>query len=145
EGNAPSPIQEGLFAQRAADAQDQQQRQEEAHRGRGLDPACIEAATVLRSVLGHVGGGAAVFSAQRQALQQAQNDQYDRSGHADGGIRGQDTHQEGGQAHDQDGDKEGVLAADQVAQAAEYKRTEGADGKAGRKCQQGENEAGGGV
>ena len=47
---------------------------------------------------------------------------------------------EGRQAHDQDGDQEGVLAADHVAQAAEEDGTKGAHNKAGSKGQQGEDE-----
>jgi hypothetical protein len=45
----------------------------------------------------------------------------------------------------QDGDQEGVLAADHVAQAAEYQRAEGAHQEAGGKGHQGEDEAGGRV
>ena len=37
----------------------------------------------------------------------------------DGGVGGQDADDEGRQAHDQDGDQEGVFAADHVAEAAE--------------------------
>ena len=43
----------------------------------------VGAALAVRRVLGHVGGGAAVLAAERQALQQAQRDQDDRRGDAD--------------------------------------------------------------
>ena len=62
----------------AADAEDQQQRHEQAERRRGLDPRGVEAALVLRRVLGDVDRRAAVFAAEREALHQAQTDQHDR-------------------------------------------------------------------
>jgi hypothetical protein len=43
---------------------------------------------------------------------------------ADGGVAGQQADEEGRQAHDQDGDEEGVLAADEVAEPAEEQRAE---------------------
>jgi hypothetical protein len=46
-------------------------------------------------MFGHVGGGATVLTAQRQALQHAQRNQDDRSGHADAGVVGQHTDDEG--------------------------------------------------
>ena len=57
--------------------QDDDQRQEQAQRRRGLDPAGEEAALVLRRVLGDIDRRAAVFAAERQALQHAQRDQRD--------------------------------------------------------------------
>jgi hypothetical protein len=82
-------------------------------------------------VLGDVGGGAAVFAAERQALQQAQRHEEDRRGHADGLVRGQDADQERRGAHDEDGDEEGILAADEVADAPEHERAERPDQEAG--------------
>ena len=64
-------------------AEDHQQRQEQAERRRGLDPAGVGAALAVRRVLGDVGRRAAVLAAERQALQQAQRDQDDRRGDAD--------------------------------------------------------------
>ena len=43
-------------------------------------------------------------------------------------------------AHDHDGDEEGVLAADEVAEAAEHDRAERADGEAGREREEREDE-----
>ena len=80
----------------------------------------VGAALAVRRMLGHVGRRTAVLAAQRQALQQAQRDQDDRRGDADGGVAGQEADDEGRHAHDQDGDQEGVLAPDHVAQAAEH-------------------------
>ncbi len=94
-------------------------------------------------MLGHVSSGAAVFAPQRQALEQAQGDQDDRRRHADGRIAGQQTHHCGGNTHDDDGDEEGVLTPDHVAQAAEHDSAEGPHGKACGEGQQGEDERGG--
>ena len=87
-------------------------------------------------MFGNVGGSTTVLTAQGQALQDAQADQDDGRGHADRGIAGQHADDEGRQAHDQDGDQEGVLAADHVAQAAKHQRAERSHDEAGGKCQQ---------
>ena len=81
ERDAPAPGLEGVLADRGAAAEDHEQRQEQAERRRGLDPAGVEAALAVRRMLGDIGRRAAVFAAQRQALQQAQRDQR-RSGAA---------------------------------------------------------------
>src|SRR5215510_5255541 len=75
-------------------------------------------------MLGDVGRGATVLSAERQPLEQAQEDQDGRSRPADGLERGQQTDREGREAHDHDRDEECVLATDEVADAAEEQRTE---------------------
>ncbi|MNG75628.1 hypothetical protein D3C79_341330 [compost metagenome] len=94
-------------------------------------------------MLGHIGGRPAVFAAQRQPLEHAQGDEDDRRRHADRCIAGQQSDDGRGQAHDDDGDEERVLAPDHVAQAAEHDGAERSDGKAGGKGQQGEDERGG--
>ena len=99
----------------------------------------------VRRVFSHVGGRATVFTTQRQTLQQTQSNQNDRGSHTNAGIARQHTHDEGGQAHDQDGDQEGVFAADHVAQAAEEDGAEGTNNEAGREGQQRKNERGRGV
>ena len=96
-------------------------------------------------MLGHIGRRAAVLAAQRQALQDAQDDQDDGSGNADRVVVGQETDDEGGRAHDHDGDQEGVLAADHIAQTAEDQRAEWPHDEAGRKGEQGEDEGGIGI
>ncbi len=77
-------------------------------------------------------GGAAVLAAERQALQQAQRDQQDRREPADRHVGGQQADREGRAAHHDDGDEEGVLAPDQVADAPEHQRAEGPHQEAGR-------------
>ncbi|MND71415.1 hypothetical protein D3C80_629410 [compost metagenome] len=90
-------------------------------------------------MFGHVGGCAAVLTAQRQALQQTQADQDDRRGHAYGRVAGQQAHHGCRDTHDHDGDEEGVLASDHVAQAAEHNGAERPDGEAGGEGEQGED------
>ncbi|MNC44334.1 hypothetical protein D3C75_932370 [compost metagenome] len=97
----------------------------------------------MGGVLGDVGGGAAVFTAQRQALDQAHQHQDDRRGDADGRIGRQQTDHEGRQAHQQHGDEEGVLTSPKVAQAPEDDGAERPDRKARGKGHQGEDIAGG--
>ncbi|MDT4836226.1 hypothetical protein FQZ97_699140 [compost metagenome] len=91
-------------------------------------------------MLGDIDRRAAVLAAQGQALEHTQADQDDRRRHTDGGVSGQQADGEGGQAHQQDGDQEGVLAADHVAEAAEHQRPERANQEAGGECHQGEDE-----
>jgi len=140
ERHAPAPVSKGLFANRGTGAQDDQQRQEQTQRGCGLNPGGVGAAAAVRGMLGHIRGGTAVLTTQRQALQQTQDDQDDRGGHTDGVVVGQDAHDEGGDPHQQDGDQEGVLAADHVAKATENQSTEGANNEARSESQQRKNE-----
>jgi hypothetical protein len=96
-------------------------------------------------VLGHVGGRAAVLAAERQPLQQPQQDEDHRRGDADPCVRGQEPDQEGRDAHDHDGEQERVLAPDEVAEPSEDERPERAHGEARRERQQREDERGGGI
>ncbi|MNF89397.1 hypothetical protein D3C84_719220 [compost metagenome] len=86
-------------------------------------------------MFGHVGRRAAVLTAQRQALQQAQGNQYDRCRHANGRVARQQAHHSRGNTHDHYGDEEGVFAPDHVAQSPEHNCPERPDGKA---CGEGE-------
>jgi hypothetical protein len=52
--------------------QDDDQRQEQAKRRRRLDPGRVVAAAVVWRVFGDIGRRAAIFTAERQALQHAQ-------------------------------------------------------------------------
>jgi hypothetical protein len=123
-----------------AHAQDHDQAQEQAERGRGLDPRGVGTALAVRCVLGHVGGGTAVLAAEREALQHAQRDQDHRRRDADGRVAGQQADDEGRQAHDQDRDQEGVLAPDHVAEPAEHDGAERTHQETGREGQQREDE-----
>ena len=69
-------------------------------------------------------------------MQQAQNDQNDRGENADLVRCGQNTNHEGGSTHDEDGNKEGIFASNEIPQAAEEQRAEGAHQEAGGKGNQ---------
>ncbi|MNP27108.1 hypothetical protein D3C76_1199960 [compost metagenome] len=142
ERQAPAPGFE-LVATDVAAAQHHQQRQQQPKGGSGLDKTGVEAPFAMGRMLGHIGGSTAVFTAQRQPLQHAQDHQDDRCGDADAGVGGQQPHREGGQAHQHDGDQEGVLAPDHVAQPAEHQRAERPHQEAGGKGHEGEDEGGG--
>ena len=92
-------------------------------------------------MFGHVGRRSAIFAAERKTLRQAQRDQDDRRRNADRGRAGQQADDEGRQAHDQDGDQEGVLAADDVADATEHDGAERTNDEARGERQQREDVA----
>ncbi len=140
ERNAPAPVVECGFAHHGADAEDDQQRHEQAERRGGLDPRGVEAALALRRMLGDVGRRAAVLAAEREALHEAEHDQQDRRRDADRRVGRQHADQERADAHQRHGDEEGVLAADEIAETAEHQRAERADRKAGREGEQREDE-----
>ena len=87
-------------------------------------------------MFGDVGRSTAVFTAERETLQQAQADQNDRSSDADGRCIRQQANDEGRQTHDEDRDKERILAADDVADSAEHQRAERTDKEAGGEGEQ---------
>ena len=93
-------------------------------------------------MLADVDGGAAVFAADREALRHAQNDQQDRRENADVAVARQQADERRRQAHGRDGDEERVLAADDVADAAEHQRAERAHDEAGGEGQKREDVAG---
>ena len=78
ERDAPAPGGEGVLAERGAGGEDDQQRGEQAERGRRLDPAGRRAALVGRRMLGDIDRRAAIFAAERDALEDAQQDEQDR-------------------------------------------------------------------
>ena len=81
-------------------------------------------------MLGHVDRSTAVLAAERQALQDADEDERDRREPAGGFVGGQQTDGSRGAAHDDQGDEEGDFAACHVSNAAEEERAEGADEEA---------------
>ncbi len=82
------------------------------------------AALPCRRVLGDVSRRAAVFTAERQALQQPQGDERHRCQQADARVARQHADEERRQAHDHDRDEERVLAPDEIAEAPEHQRAE---------------------
>ena len=155
ERHAPAPLGKGLGIEQIKPAgADNEEGEEEAKRGRCLNPARGVAAFAGARVLGDVCRRAAVFAAERQALQEAQRHQQNGRRPADArhltderqslGPEGrQQADSKGCQTHDKDGDEEGVLASHQIADASENHRPEGANEKAGRIGREGRKQGGG--
>ncbi len=123
--NAASPMA-------GANAEDQQQRQEQAERRRGLDPGGVIAALVGRGVFGDVDRRAAIFAAEREALNQAQRDQHDRRHDAPRAHKPGSRPMKNVPTPISDHrDQEGVFAPDHVAEPAEDQRAERPNRKAG--------------
>ena len=141
--NPPAPRLERLVTQRRAAGENHQQRHEQTEGGGGLNPRSEKATAVAWRVLRYVGCRAAVFTTQRQTLEQTQGDQNHRGGDADGGVAGQQTDDCRGHAHDHDGDQKRVFAPDHVTQAPEDDGAERPHRKPGGEGQQGKDERGG--
>ncbi len=90
-------------------------------------------------MFGHISCSTAIFAAKRQTLKHAQDDQDDRGCDADLRCTGQDADEECRNAHDENGDQEGVFTADNVAETPEHQGAEGAHEEAGGKCQKRED------
>ena len=76
------------------------QRHEQAERRRDLDEARVEAAPAVGHVLGDVDRRAAVLAAERESLQDANQQERDRRGHADRGVGRQHADERRRAAHD---------------------------------------------
>ena len=83
-------------------------------------------------MLRHVGRRTAIFTAERETLDQPQGDEQDWRRPPDGLELRQEAHCERRPAHEQDRHEEGVLAADEVADAAEDDGAERANEEARR-------------
>ena len=92
-------------------------------------------------MFGDIGGGAAIFAAQRQALDQPQAGSASSARRSRAGVAGQQADDEGRQAHQAHRDQEGIFAPDQVAEPAEYQRAERPHRKAGGEGGEREDEA----
>src|SRR3982751_4265961 len=92
---------------------------------------------MLGSMLGDVSSRATVLAAQRQTLYEAQRHQQYRSKPADSLVCRQQTDCERSAAHTDNRDEEGVLAADDVADAAEHERAERSNKKSCSVCRKG--------
>ncbi len=101
-------------------------------RNRGLRPAGPEAAGFVGAVLGHQQDRSAPLAAHGEALDEAQDHQQCRRPVADGVEAGQAAHQERCHADHDDGDLQRVLAAELVADLAEYDAAQRAGNEAHR-------------
>ncbi len=140
EWDAPPPRLEGFSTERHAATEDDEEGEEEPHRRRRLDPRGVGAALTVRRVLGDISGRAAVLPAEGEALEQPQQHQDHWRREPDRRVRGEDADHEGRDPHDDDRDQEGVLAADEVTEAAEDERAEGPDRESRREGEECEDE-----
>ena len=125
----PQALNVGV-AHRILRHQNDEQRHEQAERGRRLNERGVVAALVVRRMLGDVDRGAAVFAAEREALRHAQRDEQNRREHAERRVAGKQADRRRRSAHDQQREHEGVLASDEIADAAEHQRAERSHGEA---------------
>ena len=134
ERDAPAPVSESVGRHRCAANQHGDHREEKATNHRDLNPAGVLPALAGRGVLSDVDRRAAIFAAERQALEQPQQHKQRRRGDAGGGIGRQHADECGCRTHQRDGDEEGIFAADLVAEIAEQDRAERTHTKARTKC-----------
>ena len=140
ERHAPAPIGKGRLAKAEAAQQDHEQREDDAHRRGGLNPGGIKPAPAVGRVLGDIGRRAAIFAAERQTLQHAHRDEQDRRQNADRLVARQQPDDKGRGPHQQQGQHEGELAADQIAEIPEHDRAERPDQEPGPEHEQAQDE-----
>src|SRR6185312_15127934 len=85
----------------------------------------VECAAVGRRVFDGEQDSAAPFTAEADALSEAEEREQQRRGHADGFVRRQRADEDGRSAHGGKREDEGGLAADAVAEVSEQRRADG--------------------
>ena len=95
---------------------------------------------MIRRVLGHVSGRAAILASKRQSLQQPKRHEHDRSSHANSLVDGNAPNQHRGAPHDRERDQKGVLAAHSITHTPKQYCPEGPHREAGGKSGQAREE-----
>jgi hypothetical protein len=108
-------LHEGIRRGGGAHQQECEVRQDHADRRADLRKAAVEAAPLARSILCRDQHGAAPLTADRDALCEAQHDQQQRCGHADGRIRWQTADQCRCRTHQHERHDQRLLAAEAIA------------------------------
>src|SRR5262249_29790793 len=98
---------------------------------RSLQPTGVEAAPLIRDVLGDVRDGAAILAAQAQALNHPQTEQEERGGYADLIEGGDQPDHPGADTHSAQRDEKRVLPPYSVAQPSEQERAQRTDQESG--------------
>ncbi|MCY1494607.1 hypothetical protein D9M68_284820 [compost metagenome] len=137
EGNAPAPEDE-LGGRQAAEGEEHHGRQQVAGGRALLGEGGVEDALALGRAFAGDQDGATPFAAHRDALDDAQHHQRDRRPYADFRVDRQHADAGGGDAHHDQGDHQGVLAADPVAEVAEDDAAERAGDEAGPQRDEGQ-------
>ena len=129
ERDAPGPLVEDLIAEIGARRNDHGQRHHDPERRGGLKPAGVVAAAFVRHVLGDIGDGAAILTAQAKALDHSKTEEDERGGQADL-FEGRDqADRPGAEPHSAERHEEGVLAADAVAHPSKQEGSQRTDQK----------------
>ena len=124
ERDAPAPRQELVGREQRGDHEQRRRREDHADGHADLREGAEEAAARGRCVLHGHERRATPLATGREPLQDAEQDQQDRSGDADRGIRREQADECGGQAHQDQREHEHLLAAEPVAEVAGHDRAE---------------------
>src|SRR5262249_53127642 len=129
EWDTPAPVIEALSAQPVLYDQNHGKRDEQAENA-SLNETGVEASLMIGDMLGHVDGRAAIFTADRNALQHSQGDQSNRREPSGGRVGWQQADRRRCSAHDNQRHQKGILAANQIAHATEEQCAERPDDQA---------------
>src|SRR5262249_34307966 len=132
ERQPPAPVLERLETEVTADADDDGERDDDAERGRRLQPARVVAAILVGDVLGDVGNGPAIFTAEAETLDEPEQEQDDRSQQTDRCVRRDEPDEGRRETHAAQRDEERVLPADLVTEPAEQEGAQRSDQEADR-------------
>src|SRR5207302_4399239 len=132
ERQAPAPVVEGLDAKVCTVTDDRPQGDDEAERRRRLEPPGVVAAMFGLDMLGDVGDGPPVLSAEAEPLDQAKAEEDEGRRQADRLVGGNEADKGGGHPHPGQRDDESVLATGLVAEPAKEERPQRSDEKADR-------------
>jgi len=126
EGDAPAPLGHDVLGQDDHEDGDQAGPQGVAHVGAPVEQGGVEAALLVRGVLGDEGGRPGVLPAGGEALDELEADEQDGRPHAEHGARRQDADAEGRQRHHHEGEGEDLLAPQAVPELAQDDAPQGA-------------------
>ncbi len=116
EGNAPGPIEHDLRREAAIDDEGHQRAEQDAEREAAGEHAAGEADAAGRDMFRYEDPGPRRFAADRRALRDAEEQQQDRRGVADGREGRHEADQQRRHRHEEDREHEHALAADEIAE-----------------------------
>ena len=125
EGHAPGPVVDLFGAVGAVEPDADDGAQENAARDARSQRADGKAIVARRRMLGHKDPGARHLATNGRALQHAHGQQQNRRGDADGGVGGQQADHQRGHGHQEDGQREHLLAAQDVAKVRNQNAADG--------------------
>ncbi|MCY1424732.1 hypothetical protein D9M71_404940 [compost metagenome] len=143
ERNAPAPAVQLFGVQLRVEQCGEQRTEQQPRRRARRHQAGVEAALVVRGVLGEEGRRAGVFPRGGEALHQADQEQQQRRQHARLGVGRQQCDAESGAGHDEDGQGQGVTSAVTITDMAPDDAADGADDEGDREHREGGQKAGG--